>query len=123
MMRIPIAREAARNPTIPCARRSPLLPRGSETKLIEPSSQPQRSRSQDIGQNGDADPDALDWVGCGDASGHAGWAHVGLGTAERVEIRVQRPDGERGASCRVFANRFVVIDRTKPQATYWYPGR
>ena len=61
-------------------------------------------------------------VGGGDASGHAGWIHVGLGTAERAEIRVQWPDGESSASYRVFANQFVVIDRTKPQAAYWYPG-
>ena len=62
-------------------------------------------------------------VGGGDASGHAGWIHVGLGTAERAEIRVQWPDGDRSAAYRVFANQFVVIDRTKPQAAYWYPGR
>jgi len=36
---------------------------------------------------------------------------------------VQWPDGESSASYRVFANQFVVIDRTKPQAAYWYPGR
>jgi len=30
---------------------------------------------------------------------------------------------ESSASYRVFANQFVVIDRTKPQAAYWYPGR
>ena len=48
---------------------------------------------------------------------------LGLGTAERAEIRVQWPDGESSASYRVFANQFVVIDRTKPQAAYWYPGR
>jgi len=62
-------------------------------------------------------------VGGGDASGHAGWIHVGLGTAERAEIRVQWPDGEWSATYRVFANQFVVIDREKPQAAYWYPGR
>jgi enediyne biosynthesis protein E4 len=62
-------------------------------------------------------------VGGGDASGHAGWIHVGLGTAERAEIRVQWPDGDWSPTYRVFANQFVVIDRTKPQAAYWYPGR
>ena len=62
-------------------------------------------------------------IGGGDASGHAGWVHVGLGTAERAEIRVQWPDGEQSYPYRVFANQFVVIDRTKPQAEYWYPGR
>jgi hypothetical protein len=62
-------------------------------------------------------------IGGGDASGHAGWVHVGLGTAERAEIRVQWPDGERSYPYRAFANQFVVIDRTKPQAEYWYAGR
>jgi len=62
-------------------------------------------------------------VGGGDASGHAGWIHVGLGTAERAEIRVQWPDGDWSPTYRVFANQFVVLDRTKPQAAYWYPGR
>ena len=61
--------------------------------------------------------------GGGDASGHAGFIHVGLGTAERAEIRVQWPDGDQSPSYRVFANQFVVVDRTKPQAAYWYPGR
>ena len=62
-------------------------------------------------------------VGGGDASGHAGWVHVGLGTAERAEIRVQWPDGEWSPTYRVFANQFVVVDRGKPQASYWYPSR
>ncbi len=62
-------------------------------------------------------------VGGGDASGHSGWIHVGLGTAERAEIRVQWPDGEWSPTYRVFADQFVVIDRLKPQAAYWYPGR
>ncbi|MDE3174982.1 MAG: CRTAC1 family protein [Pseudomonadota bacterium] len=62
-------------------------------------------------------------VGGGDASGHSGWVHVGLGVAERAEIRVQWPDGEWSYPYRAFANQFVVIDRAKPQADYWYPGR
>ena len=56
-------------------------------------------------------------------SGHAGWVHVGLGTAERAEIRVQWPDGEWSYPYRVFANQLVVLDRTQPQAEYRYPGR
>ena len=62
-------------------------------------------------------------IGGGDASGHAGWVHVGLGVAERAEIRVQWPDGEWSAPYRVFADQFVVLDRAKTQAEYWYPGR
>jgi enediyne biosynthesis protein E4 len=34
-------------------------------------------------------------VGGGDASGHSGFIHAGLGRAERTEIRVQWPDGDR----------------------------
>jgi len=62
-------------------------------------------------------------IGGGDASGHLGWVHVGLGTAERAEIRVQWPDGEWSYPYRAFANQFIVVDRTKPQPDYWYPGR
>jgi enediyne biosynthesis protein E4 len=62
-------------------------------------------------------------VGGGDASGHAGWVHVGLGTAERAEIRVKWPDGEWSHPYRAFANQFVIVDRSKGQAAYWYAGR
>ncbi|WP_075215025.1 CRTAC1 family protein [Mongoliimonas terrestris] len=59
-------------------------------------------------------------IGGGHASGHLGWTHVGLGTAERAEIRVQWPDGEWSHGYRVFANQYVVIERGKPDARYWY---
>ena len=62
-------------------------------------------------------------VGGGHASGHAGFVHLGLGTAERAEIRVQWPDGEWSFPYRVFANQFVTVDRERSQAAYWYPGR
>jgi hypothetical protein len=62
-------------------------------------------------------------VGGGDASGHAGFVHVGLGTAERAELRVTWPDGEQSAPYRVFANQFVVIERGAKSASYWYPAR
>jgi hypothetical protein len=60
-------------------------------------------------------------VGGGHASGHLGFVHVGLGNAERAQIRVQWPDGEWSAPYRVFANNFVVIDREATAAKYWYP--
>jgi len=60
-------------------------------------------------------------VGGGHASGQAGFIHVGLGTAERAEIRVRWPDGEWSHSYRVFANNFVRIERGKPDAEYWLP--
>ena len=62
-------------------------------------------------------------VGGGHASGHAGWVHVGLGTAERAEIRVTWPDGEQSAPYRVFAGQFVVVARGAKAAAYWYAGR
>ncbi|QDY99824.1 VCBS repeat-containing protein [Nitratireductor mangrovi] len=60
-------------------------------------------------------------VGGGHASGHAGFVHVGLGTAERAQVRVKWPDGEWSAPYRVFANNFVLIGREANAARYWYP--
>ena len=60
-------------------------------------------------------------VGGGHASGTAGFVHVGLGTAERAEIRVQWPDGEWSHPYRAFADNFVLIDRDAVAARYWYP--
>ena len=60
-------------------------------------------------------------VGGGHASGQAGFVHIGLGTAERANIRVQWPDGEWSHSYRVFANNFVRIQRGQPDAEYWLP--
>jgi len=60
-------------------------------------------------------------VGGGHASGHIGFVHVGLGVAERAQIRVQWPDGEWSAPFRVFANQFVRIDRGAEAARYWLP--
>jgi hypothetical protein len=60
-------------------------------------------------------------VGGGHASGHLGWLHVGLGNAERAEIRVKWPDGDWSHPYRVFANQFVIVDRERPAAGYWYP--
>ncbi|MCB1421019.1 MAG: CRTAC1 family protein [Nitratireductor sp.] len=60
-------------------------------------------------------------VGGGHASGRLGFVHVGLGVAERAQIRVQWPDGEWSAPYRVFANQFVHIDRGAASAQYWLP--
>jgi hypothetical protein len=62
-------------------------------------------------------------VGGGHASGHSGFVHVGVGTAERSEIRVKWPDGEWSPPYRVFANNFVIVERGAPAAKYWYPPR
>jgi hypothetical protein len=60
-------------------------------------------------------------IGGGHASGQLGFVHVGLGTAERAEIRVKWPDGEWSHPYRAFANNFVRIERDKPEAGYWLP--
>ena len=101
------------------------LPSGnwSEIRLIEPNPNRNAVGAKISVKTGTRTQTRTLQVGGGDASGHAGWVHVGLGTAERAEIRVQWPDGERSPTYRVFANQFVVVDRTKPQASYWYPGR
>ncbi|WP_343036166.1 VCBS repeat-containing protein [Chelativorans alearense] len=61
-------------------------------------------------------------VGGGHASGHSGFVHAGVGTAERAEIRVKWPDGEWSPPYRVFANNFVRIERGAAEARYWYPA-
>lgn len=60
-------------------------------------------------------------VGGGHASGHLGFIHAGLGTAERADIRILWPDGEWSPSYRVFANNHVVIRRNASNAAYWFP--
>jgi len=60
-------------------------------------------------------------VGGGHASGAAGWLHAGVGTAERVEVRVQWPDGQWGPWVRAFANHFMLIRRLDERPVYWFP--
>jgi len=61
-------------------------------------------------------------IGGGHASGSAGFIHVGLGVAERANIRIQWPDGQWSANYRAFANNFLIIDRQQNTPMYWYPG-
>ena len=60
-------------------------------------------------------------VGGGHASGHIGFTHVGLGVAERAQIRIRWPSGDWSAPFRVFANNFVVIEKGTAEPRYWYP--
>ncbi len=60
-------------------------------------------------------------AGGGHASGHQGWIHLGLGTAERAQIRIRWPDGAWSHPYRVFAGNFVILDRTRDEPLYWYP--
>ncbi len=60
-------------------------------------------------------------VGGGHAGGEAGWIHFGVGTSERVEVRVQWPDGTWGPWLRGFSNQFMVIERGRERPLYWQP--
>ncbi len=61
-------------------------------------------------------------IGGGHAGGEAGWIHFGVGTSERVEIRVQWPDGTWGPWLRGFANQFMIIERDRERPLYWRPA-
>ena len=60
-------------------------------------------------------------VGGGHASSSAGFLHLGLGTAERAELRVRWPDGEWSAPIRAFADTHVIVERGATEAKLWYP--
>lgn len=61
-------------------------------------------------------------IGGGHAGGQLGWIHVGLGNAQRAQVRVTWPDGETSAWMDVAANRFGTIRRGTPSVTTWQPG-
>lgn len=60
-------------------------------------------------------------VGGGHASGHIGWIHFGVGTAERARVRVQWPGGEWSDWVRLFTNQFARIRRGETRAQVWLP--
>jgi hypothetical protein len=60
-------------------------------------------------------------VGGGHAGGQLGWIHVGLGSADAAQVRVQWPDGEMGPWQTVAANGFAVIERGAGEARPWLP--
>ncbi|WP_248304468.1 CRTAC1 family protein [Breoghania sp. L-A4] len=57
--------------------------------------------------------------GAGHASGQAGPVHIGLGVAERAQVRVRWPDGSWSHAYRTFANSHVVIEKGAAAAKYW----
>ena len=61
-------------------------------------------------------------LGGGHASGQLGWLHLGLGTADRAEIRVQWPDGTIGPWITVDADRFAIIERGASESRPWTPA-
>jgi hypothetical protein len=60
--------------------------------------------------------------GGGHASGQSGFIHFGIGAAERIEVRVQWPDGEWGPWLSAFTNQFLRIDRGREVVRYWMPA-
>ena len=60
-------------------------------------------------------------IGGGHEGGQLGWTHVGLGQADRAEVRVTWPDGEVGPWMTAAANGFVDIERGATAVTPWTP--
>ena len=60
-------------------------------------------------------------IGGGHGGGQLGWTHVGLGKADRADVRVTWPDGEVGPWMTTAANGFVEIDRGAATARPWTP--
>jgi enediyne biosynthesis protein E4 len=62
-------------------------------------------------------------VGGGHGGGQLGWTHLGLGPANRAEIRVTWPDGEVGPWLGVDSGRFLIVERGAAAARPWDPAR
>jgi hypothetical protein len=60
-------------------------------------------------------------VGGGHLGGELGWIHVGLGSADAAELRVQWPDGETAPWLHAAANQFLEIDRGATAPLPWTP--
>ncbi len=60
-------------------------------------------------------------IGGGHGGGQLGWTHVGLGSADEAQVRVQWPDGEIGPWLPVAANGFAIIERGADEARPWQP--
>jgi hypothetical protein len=60
-------------------------------------------------------------VGGGHIGGQLGWLHVGLGSADRAQVRVQWPNGQWGPSMEIAADQFATIERGASAPTPWAP--
>ena len=60
-------------------------------------------------------------VGGGHGGGELGWVHVGLGPADRADVRIHWPDGETGPWLHVAADQFAIIERGAADARPWQP--
>jgi hypothetical protein len=61
-------------------------------------------------------------VGGGHGGGQLGWVHFGIGSAERVEVAVEWPDGETGPWMTTEANQYVTVQRDAPVPVSWDAG-
>ncbi len=62
-------------------------------------------------------------VGGGHASGQLGWTHVGLGPADRAQVRVLWPDGEAGPWLDASADTFGIVERGATAIQPWDPPK
>ena len=62
-------------------------------------------------------------VGGGHASGQLGWLHVGVGTSDKVKLRVQYPNTAWTEWQELSANGFYRLQRGLPAAKLWTPSR
>ena len=62
-------------------------------------------------------------IGGGHAGGALGWVHVGLGSADRAEVRVRWPDGVMGPWMAVDAGSFTIVHRGHSSPQVWMPER
>lgn len=62
-------------------------------------------------------------IGGGHAGGQLGWLHLGLGAAERAEVRVRWPDGEDSDWFELPANSRTIIDRGTGALQAWSAPR
>jgi enediyne biosynthesis protein E4 len=60
-------------------------------------------------------------VGGGHVGGQLGWLHLGLGAADRAQVRVRWPDGEVGGWYEVRAGERAIVDRADDTARPWSP--
>ncbi len=60
-------------------------------------------------------------VGGGHASGHLGWMHFGLGTAQTARVRVQWPQGTWGPWQPVAADGFYNVDKERGVSAWKAP--
>ena len=61
-------------------------------------------------------------VGGGHLGGELGWLHVGLGAADRAQVRVLWPDSEAGPWLDAGANQFLEVQRGATAARPWHPA-